>query len=152
MKIIKFFFATSFSVILGSFVYAGDMMIMDAYARSSGKMAQAGAAFLMIHNHTNSEDRLLAVYSDLSPKVQLHTHEKGTDGILKMRHVEEGFVIPAGGMHALKRGGDHIMFMGLKTPWHHGEIVELKLIFEKAGEITLQVMVDMERKDWAHDH
>ena len=152
MKIIKTLTATFFLVILGSFVYASDITVVDAYARSSGKMAKAGAVFLTIKNHTNSEDRLLAVSSNVSEKVELHTHEKGQNGVLKMRHVEEGFVIPAGGVHALKRGADHIMFMGLKAPWNHGDIIDLSLIFEKAGEIKLQVTVDMKLEDQAHDH
>ena len=44
------------------------------------------------------------------------------------------------------------MFMGLKAPWNHGDIIDLSLIFEKAGEIKLQVTVDMKLEDQAHDH
>ena len=152
MKIITILFATSLLASLGSFVCAGDVMVMDAYARSSGKTAKAGAAFLMIHNHTDSAERLISAYSDVSKMVQLHTHEKGDDGVMKMRHVEEGFVIPAGGMRALKRGADHIMFMGLNAPWEHGDRLEVTLTFENAGEITINIIVDMEREEKDHDH
>jgi len=137
---------------MSSVVIAGDIMVDDAYARSSGKMAKAGAAFMTLHNHTNRDDRLLSVSSDAAKMVQLHTHLQSDDGVMKMRHVPEGFLVPANGMHMLARGKDHVMFMGLTAPWEHGESVPLKLIFENAGEIDIQVLIDLERKDTAHNH
>jgi len=64
-----------------------------------------------------------------------------------MVEVEEGFAIPAGGMHSLKRGGDHVMFMGINTPFVQGESITVTLTFEQAGDITLDIPVDNERND-----
>ena len=69
-----------------------------------------------------------------------------------MRHVHGGFAIPALGMRGLKRGGDHLMFMGLVAPWEHGGAIELTLVFENAGEIMIEVPIDLERKAMAHSH
>jgi copper(I)-binding protein len=47
------------------------------------------------------------------------------------------------------------MFMGLVEPFEQGETVPVTLIFEKAGEIALEVTVDQERKAKhldGHDH
>jgi len=64
---------------------------------------------------------------------------------MRMVEVEEGFAVPAGGMHALKRGGDHVMFMGLTRPMEQGDTVNVTLIFEKAGRIEVEIPVDLER-------
>ena len=152
MKILTLFFITSVMTVLSSSSYADDIVITDAYARASGKKAKAGAAFLVIENNSDEEDRLLSADSTASKMVQLHTHEKGDNGIVKMLHVQDGFVIPAGGMHRLKRGADHIMFIGLIEPWEHGDRLEVILTFEKAGDIRLSVPVDMEREHSSHDH
>ena len=65
---------------------------------------------------------------------------------MKMREVEDGIAVPANGMHALKRGGDHVMFMGLDGALPEGETISVTLTFENAGEITLDIPVDNDRK------
>lgn len=133
--------------------FADGLMIKDAYARSSGKSAKAGAAFMQIMNHSDQDDRLVSVASDVAKKVELHTHKDNGEGVMRMIHVEEGFAIPAGGMHALKRGGDHVMFMGLTRPLEQGDTVSVTLTFEKAGEMVVEIPVDLERKAAdAHSH
>lgn len=139
-------------LLISNGAFAGGIMIDDAYARSSGKMAKAGAAFMMIHNQTDIDDRLISVSSENAKIVQLHTHLKSDDGVMKMRHVPDGFLVPANGMHMLSRGKDHVMFMGLMDPWEHGQSISLTLVFENAGEIDIQVDIDLERKDKAQDH
>jgi len=127
--------------------FAGsEIAIEDAYARASGMMATAGAAFFMIKNTGDEDDRLVAAESDISKKVELHTHIEDGD-IMRMVEVEEGFPVPAGGMHMLKRGADHVMFMGLNAPMEQGDIVNVTLVFEKAGRIDVEIPVDLERDD-----
>ncbi|KIC12317.1 copper-binding protein [Leisingera sp. ANG-M1] len=136
--------------------FAGDarkIMVHDPYARVSSPTAKAGAAFMEIMNHTGEDDRLIDVRSDAAARVQLHTHQEDANGVMKMMHVEEGFAVPAGAAHMLKRGGDHVMFMGLTQGLNHGDVVKVTLVFEKAGEIEIEVPVDLERKAEAHgDH
>jgi len=127
-------------------LFAGDVMVMDAYARVASKVAKSGAAFMMIHNHSDQDDRLIAAASDVAKRVELHTHIE-EDGVMKMTKLDDGMIIPAGGMHALKRGGDHVMFMGLTRSLEHGDMFELTLTFEHAGDVTLTVPVDLERQD-----
>ncbi|MEX0349095.1 MAG: copper chaperone PCu(A)C [Paracoccaceae bacterium] len=126
--------------------FAGGIVVEDAYARSSGKNAKAGAAFMVIVNETGEDDRLVGVAADVSARTELHTHKENSDGVMQMLHVEEGFEIPAGENHALARGGDHVMFMGLTRSLEHGDTVPVTLIFEKAGEVKVEIPVDLERK------
>ncbi|WP_170572770.1 copper chaperone PCu(A)C [Ruegeria atlantica] len=141
-------FATMAAVTLATTAFAQDTIAVDdAYARSSGKTAKAGAAFMMIQNAGESDDRLIGAKSDVAARVELHTHEIDDVGVAKMVHVEEGITIPAGETHMLKRGGDHVMFMGLTAPFEHGATVPVTLIFEHAGEVEIEVPVDLERQD-----
>ena len=125
------------------------IMVTDAYARASGMMATAGAAFMQIENHGDEDDQLIDARSDIAKKVELHTHKIDDQGVAKMLHVPEGFTIPAGGMHALARGGDHVMFMGLNDTMEDGKMVTVTLVFEKAGEVIIEVPVDLQRKPMA---
>ena len=152
MSMIKKILMVVTAILFAAPVFAGGIEINDAYARSSGKMAKAGGVFMMIHNHTGAEDLLLEARSDAAKMVQLHTHSKDDDGVMKMRHVHGGLAIPAHGMRGLERGGDHLMLMGLVAPWEHGGAIKLTLVFENAGEIMIDVPIDLERKDMAHNH
>ncbi|WP_120633381.1 copper chaperone PCu(A)C [Ruegeria sp. EL01] len=125
----------------------GTIKVDDAYARSSGKAAKAGAAFMMIQNQGDTDDRLISVSSDVAARVELHTHKIDENGVAKMVRVEEGFVIPAGETHMLQRGGDHVMFMGLSAPFEQDATVPVTLIFEQAGEVELEIPVDLARQD-----
>lgn len=120
--------------------------IEDPYARAAGVTAIAGAAFFIIHNDGDEDDRLVAAEADISKRVELHTHIAGENGVMRMVEVPEGFPVPAHGEHVLKRGGDHVMFMGLKQPLKDGDTFPLTLVFEKAGRIEITVPVDNARK------
>ncbi len=125
---------------------AADIMVMDPYARVSTKSSSSGAAFMVLMNQADAADRLVSARSDVSERVELHTHKEDENGVMRMIHVEEGFAVPAGGEHALARGGDHVMFMGLKQPLEHGDVVEVTLTFEQAGDVVVEIPVDLERK------
>lgn len=121
-----------------------DIMIHEPYARSASPSAMSGAAFMHIMNTGDTADRLIDAYSDAAQKVELHTHIM-TDGIANMVHVEEGFVIEAGSAIYLERGGKHVMFMGLNGPFVQDETVSVTLVFENAGEIVIEVPIDLTR-------
>ena len=123
-----------------------DIVVKDAYARSAMATAKTGAAFMVIENTGAGDDRLVSVSSDAAAKVELHTHIADDNGVMRMTEVEEGFVIPANGSHALKRGGDHVMFMGLIAPFEQAKTVTVTLTFEAAGEKVVEIPVDLERQ------
>ena len=123
-----------------------EITIEDPYFRTASPMAKSGAAFMTIHNSGAEDDRLIAAASDAAMRIELHTHKDLGDGVMQMMEVEDGFAIPASGSHALARGGDHVMFMGLTGQPAQGETVTLTLTFEQAGDITLDIPVDLTRQ------
>lgn len=125
--------------------------INNAYARVMGKIGASGAVFFEIENHQDEDDRLISAASDVAAKVELHTH-KEENGVMQMRHVPDGFVVPALGFYTLARGGDHVMLMGLNAELKNGDMIDLTLTFERAGEVQVQVIVDNDRKVEAAHH
>lgn len=127
-----------------------DVVVEDAYFRVSRPAAPTGAAFMELRNTGTDPIRFVGVASEAAANVMLHTHIEGDDGVMRMRHVEGGFEIPAGATLVLKRGGDHVMFMGVLDTWENGETVPLTLMFDGADDVTLDVTVDNDRLDHQH--
>lgn len=146
MSFTKPLFAAAAAVAFALPAFAGEITVQDPYARTSSMMSKSGAAFMVFHNAATEDDRLVAAASDVAERVELHTHKEDANGVMQMLEVEDGFVIPAGGAHALARGGDHVMFLGMTRALKQGDTVTLTLTFEKAGEMTIDVPVDLERK------
>lgn len=123
----------------------GHITISEPYMRVATSASKSGAAFMVIENSGDTDDRLVDAASEVAARVELHTHTEDDDGVMRMRRVEDGFAVPAGGSHALARGGDHVMFMGLARSLDHGDSVDVTLTFEQAGEIEVTIPVDLER-------
>lgn len=124
----------------------GGVQVMDPYARVSTGMSQSGAAFMRLVNHSDVDRRVIAVESDVAQRVELHTHMQDANGVMRMIEVKDGFVVPANGEHALARGGDHVMFLGLNRSLNQGDIVNLTLIFENGERLDVIVPVDLDRR------
>lgn len=124
--------------------------VHDAYARAMGGAGASGAVFLMMHNNTETDDRLIGASTPAAAKAELHTHVEEPGGLMRMMAIEGGIPLPAGEMHELSRGGDHVMLMGLTAKLADGDSFPLTLIFEKAGEVTLEVPVDNARAPDGH--
>lgn len=120
--------------------------IHDIYARSNGGVGGSGAVFFMIHNNTETDDRLIGASTEVAEKAELHTHVESADGVMQMQKIEGGIALPAGEMHELARGGDHVMLMGLTRALKDGDTFPLILTFEKAGDVTIEATVDNARK------
>jgi copper(I)-binding protein len=122
-----------------------EIEIHEPYARSSNAMA--GAAFMVIHNSGDTDDHLLDVTSDAAQRVELHTHIEDENGVMRMVHVEDGFVLPAGGDILLQRGSNHVMFMGLTAPFVQDDVITIILVFKNADEVTVEIPVMQDGND-----
>lgn len=136
--------ALSLLISLGT-AQAQDIQIEHQYARAASPIAKTGATFMHIMNIGHHNDRLIAARTDAAKMPELHTHIM-EDGVAKMRQIEGGIEILAGEATILERGGLHVMLMGLTRPFIQGEVITLTLIFENAGEITIEVPIDNERQ------
>ncbi|MFT6091409.1 copper chaperone PCu(A)C [Sulfitobacter sp.] len=155
MKLASFTRAVCAIVLLSAGPLAAQgMMVHDAYARSSTAASTSGAAFMVLMNHSGSDDRLIGASSDVAKKVELHQHAEDANGVMRMGEIEGGVPIANDEAHTFKRGGDHLMFMGLNRPLVQGEMIKVTLEFEKAGEVEIEITVDQDRQpdEGAMDH
>jgi len=120
-------------------------VIEEPYLRSSLPTSTSAAAFMVLRNQTGAEDRLIAVRSELSGRVELHSHSEDANGVMRMGQIDGGVLLADGATHVFGRGGDHLMFMGLDAPLQQGDIVPVTLVFERAGEIEIMIPVDQTR-------
>ena len=122
----------------------GAISIGHPYARATVPGQPAGGGFLKLENK-GGDDRLLSASAGVSGAVELHSMSMDGD-VMRMRQID-AIELPAGKTVELKPGGLHIMFMGLKAPLKAGDSFPLKLKFEKAGEVTVDVKVEAPGKD-----
>ncbi len=134
------------SILMTTTAFAEGLMVKDPYARSARPNAPTGAAFMMLQNHTDQDLKLIGVRSDVAKRVELHTHIDMGDGIMQMRQIEGGIAIPAGESHMMKRGGDHVMLMGLNQSLVDGETIIVIFEFENAKDMTVEIPIDSKRK------
>jgi len=134
------------------------LMLKDGWSRETTTNARVGGGYLTIMNHGEQADRLLSVRADHAGMSEVHTMIM-QDDVMVMRPVDEPLVIEPGTKLELQPGGLHLMFMQLSQPHVAGEMLDVVLVFEHAGErtVTLEVlsMLDsMERmagNDGGHD-
>jgi copper(I)-binding protein len=72
--------------------------------------------------------------------------------VMRMREVT-AIDLPAKGVVELQPGGLHLMFIDLKAPLKSGDVVPVKLKFERAGEVEVAFQVkDMRSVHGQSDH
>ena len=119
----------------------GALEIGQPWARATPPSAPAGGGFLKITNTGSTPDRLVSASSPAAELVQVH-EMKMEGNVMRMREVDKGLEIPAGGSVTLAPGSYHLMMMGLKAPLKQGSPVPLTLVFEKAGKIDVELAVE----------
>ena len=119
----------------------GALKIGHPWSRATPKSAPVGGGFLTITNTGTTADRLVSVSADVSQKVEIHEMAI-VDGVMRMRALDGGLAVPAGGEVALKPGGYHVMFIGLKAPLEAGTSFKGRLTFEKAGTVDVEFQVE----------
>jgi copper(I)-binding protein len=117
---------------------AGTLAITQPWTRAAGANAN-GAGFLRIRN-AGAADRLVAARSPAARTVELHTHIRDGD-VMRMRPVA-AIDLPAGQEVTLQPSGLHLMLIGLVAPLRQGGKVPVTLIFERAGEVTVELVVE----------
>lgn len=120
---------------------AGALFIAHPWSRQTAPGQTVGGGFLVVTNSGAKDDRLLSVTSPVAPQVQLHTMSLD-GGVMRMREVTGGLLVPAHGKLELKPGGFHVMFIGLKAPLQLGTKVPATLTFQRAGKVAVEFAVE----------
>ncbi len=119
----------------------GALTISSPFTRATPPGAPVGGGYMTITNSGTEADRLIGGSTDFADAVEIHRMIMDGD-VIKMRRVEDGLEIPAGGEVVLKPGGLHLMFRKLNEPLRQGETHTVRLMFEKAGEVEVEFTVE----------
>ena len=116
----------------------GTLRVTHAYARPVPAGA-VGAAYLEIENPSSTADRLLSLSSTVGTA---ELHEMKMDGdVMRMRKIAS-LEIPAHATIRFAPGGFHVMLTHLEHPLAADEHFRLRLQFERAGEVDVDVPVE----------
>ena len=98
-----------------------------------------GAVYLTIVNSGGAPDALLSASSDVAAAAELHESYEES-GMMMMRPVAK-LGVSAGGKLEMKPGGYHLMLLNLKRQLKAGQVINLTLVFEKAGRLAVKAKV-----------
>jgi periplasmic copper chaperone A len=131
-------------VFVGLTVWAVELArirMTDAWARPTIGQSKSTAAYMTIANEGDADDVLKSARSPAIKAVEIHQTTMTKEGMMQMRKVEDGLIIPAGGSVTLAPGGTHLMLIGLENALQAGDEVSLTFEFAKAGPIEVIVPV-----------
>lgn len=133
---------------------AGDLHIIHPSIPDPLPRAKSAAGYMVISNDGDTPERLLAVRTPFAKVSTIHETVFSDDGVARMRPVVD-LVIPPNDALVLEPGGLHVMFMGLTGTAEEGDMIPATLIFQNAGEIALEFIVDpaagMDHSKMKHD-
>lgn len=130
----------------------GNLAIGHPFARPTAPAQSAGGGYLKLVNRGAEPDRLVGVSAAPAIADRVEMHSMTMDGdVMRMREVA-GIDLPAGQTVELRPGGLHLMLIGLKAPLTAGQRFPVKLSFRQAGEISVDIHVELPRTVEAPAH
>lgn len=109
------------------------------WAQPALQVTGTGTVYGIIANLGTEDDALLSVSTDAAESVEFHV--SNMEGEMEALHPVVGIALPAGSAVEFWPEGLHMMLVNLAQDLVDGEMVELTLSFEKAGELTVPVMI-----------
>ena len=122
-------------------ITAGPLKISAAWARATPKGASVGGGYVTIVNTGSAPDRLIGGSSSISDKLEVHEMSM-SNGVMKMRPLENGLEIKPGQTVTLTPGGYHLMFVGLKQQLQDKTHFKATLNFANAGKVDVDFTVE----------
>lgn len=98
---------------------------------------EAAGVYLVIENTSAASDRLLSASSERAGNAVLHLPAVAGAGM----HAAPALEIPPASRVELSLQGPHIMLGGFERPLKAGERFPLRLVFERAGAVQVEVTV-----------
>ncbi|HWM42400.1 MAG TPA: copper chaperone PCu(A)C [Burkholderiales bacterium] len=117
----------------------GEIQIRHPWSRATPPGASVAVAYMEIRNTGKQADRLLSATTSVAQRVEMHVTEREGE-VMKMRQVN-AFHIPARERYELRPGGAHLMLVDVVRPLKKGERFALRLVFERAGELEIELEV-----------
>ncbi len=118
---------------------AAGIEVLSAVAPAPPPGAPTMAVYLQLRNHGARPDALLAVQTPIAGEAMVH-EQKLDGGMMRMRMLAR-LELPAGVTVAMHAGGTHVMLAALSSAPVAGTQFPVRLSFERAAPVTVQVKV-----------
>lgn len=120
---------------------AGPLVIDRPWTRATPGGAKVAGGYMTISNTGTTPDRLVG--GSFVRAARFEVHEMRMEGsVMRMRALPKGLEIGPKQAVKLAPGGYHVMFMGLTQPLKQGERIKGRLVFEKAGTVDIDYVVE----------
>jgi len=130
---------------------AGGIEIVHPWSRPTPPAAGVAGGYVTLTNTGSQSDRLISVTSPIASRAEIH-RSVIEDGVASMRPVEDVTVEP-GATVDFEAERLHFMFIEPDRPLRDGDRFAATLVFENAGSIDVEFMVQMrEAEPAAQDH
>ena len=122
-----------------------NLIVEQAFIKKPYGNRSQTTAYAIIRNTGDEGDNLIALHTPAAAKTEIHSMILEGE-VMKMRPLGHALALPAGQTVEIKPNdhsneGLHFMLIRLNSKLEHGDIIELMLVFEKAGMLTINVPV-----------
>jgi copper(I)-binding protein len=117
----------------------GDIQVRHPWSRATPPGAKVAAGYMEIRNNGRQPDKLVSATTIAAQRVEMHVTERDGD-VIRMREVKS-LEIPARERYELRPGGSHLMLVDIVRPLKKGEKLAMRLVFERAGELEIELEV-----------
>lgn len=126
--------------------------IEHAMVRLPANGTSMTAAYVDLVNTNKTALTITGGTADIAKRLELHTHEKGANGMMQMRKVDS-FELKTGEELRLAPGGKHIMLFDVKSDLKDGDTAHITLDTKEGKKLTFdaKVMNPPPMGDMPHD-
>jgi hypothetical protein len=125
-----------------------DITIANPYIRETIPGTTISAAYMSIKNSSTEQRKLVAISSNISPRIEMHQHLMVND-MMQMRKIS-AITIPAQQQVELQPAGLHLMIFDLKKPLTAAQKVNMTLHFDNKSTIIVPVPVVSLKQNQPH--
>lgn len=118
----------------------GTIEIGHPWSRSTPPSAPVASGYVKLTNTGSEADRLVQVTSAIAKRAEIH-RSLVEDGVASMRPVEGGLAVEPGATVDFEAEKLHIMFIAPNRQLKDGEKFAATLVFENAGTIEVDFVV-----------
>ena len=123
-------------------VVSSPLKITHPWSPPAPPSAPTVAGYVKIANSSQAPDRLIGASSPDFGSAQIHKVSMA-GGVMSMRPVSRGLVVPAGGSVTLSPDTFHLMLIGPKRAFKAGDRIPVVLTFEHAGSVKVEFDVEV---------
>ena len=124
----------------GAKARVGSLAISGAWIRGVQPAAGVAAGYLEITNEGETSDRLVAVSAPFARRSGFHRMSV-EGGAMRIGRIDGGLPIGPGERVTFEPGANHVLFKGLLAAPTPGETLPVRLRFEVAGDVELDLPV-----------